>query len=84
LLKEFGCASCHVIPGVAASMSPAAPSLEGLGRRVYVAGILPNTLENVSLWIQAPQDVDPLTAMPDLGVSPDQARQMAAYLMELR
>lgn len=84
LLKKFGCASCHVIPGLAANMSLAAPSLAGLGERVYLAGMLPNSLENLSLWIQAPQDVDPLTAMPDLGVTPEQARQMAAYLMGLR
>ncbi len=84
LLRQFGCASCHVIPGVSAGMGRAAPSLEGIGRRVYLAGILPNSPANLAAWIRSPRSFDPLTAMPDLGVSESQARDMAAYLGSLR
>jgi cytochrome c2 len=84
LLREFGCTSCHVIPGVTAGMGRAAPSLEGIGRRVYLAGILPNSPANLAAWIRSPRSFDPLTAMPDLGVSDSQARDMAAYLGSLR
>lgn len=84
LLREFGCVSCHVIPGVSAAMGRAAPSLEGIGRRVYLAGILPNSPANLAAWIRSPRSFDPLTAMPDLGVSESQARDMAAYLGRLR
>lgn len=83
LLRQFGCASCHVIPGVASAMGNVGPPLERIASRVYLAGILPNTPENLMRWIRAPQSVDPLTAMPDLGVSEAQARDMAAYLFML-
>ena len=83
LLREFGCASCHVIPGVAAAMGQVGPSLERIGDRVYLAGFFPNTPANMARWIRAPDTVDPLTAMPNLGVSESQARDMAAYLDRL-
>ena len=83
LLRQFGCASCHVIPGVASAMGNVGPPLERIASRVYLAGILPNTPENLEHWIRSPQAVDPLTAMPDLGVSEAQARDIAAYLLML-
>ena len=80
-MQLYACPSCHIIPGI---VGPAnirvGPSLERAGARRYVAGVLPNTPENLARWIADPQEVDPLSAMPDLGVPPDLARDMAAYL----
>jgi hypothetical protein len=45
------------------------PPLDGIANRVYLAGVLYNTPENMMLWVRAPRSVDPLTAMPDMGVS---------------
>jgi cytochrome c1 len=49
-----------------------------------VAGKLPNTPDQLVRWIQQPQAVEPGTAMPDLGVSLAEARDIAAYLYTLR
>jgi hypothetical protein len=50
----------------------------------YIAGQLSNDPQNLLRWIQDPQAVEPGTAMPDLGVGPEVARDMAAYLYSIR
>lgn len=84
LLRQYGCGACHRIPGVANAHGIVGPSLDDIGRRVYLAGILPNTPEHMVQWIMDPRAVDPLTAMPNLGVTEPQARDMAAYLAQLK
>jgi hypothetical protein len=44
------------------------PPLRGIGTRKYIAGVLPNTPENMICWLQDPQGVDPPTVMPDLDI----------------
>lgn len=84
LLRQYGCAGCHRIHGVAAARGNVGPPLDGIGRRVYLAGRLPNTPENMARWIRQPQKIDSGTAMPDMQVSESQARDMVAYLYTLR
>lgn len=84
LLQQYGCGSCHRIPGVANAQGNVGPSLEAVGSRIYLAGILPATAPNMMRWIQAPHEVDPLTTMPDLQVPEPHARDMTAYLFTLR
>jgi cytochrome c2 len=84
LLRQYDCGSCHVIPGVANARGNVGPPLENVGNRIYLAGMLPNTPSNMALWIRAPQKIDPLTAMPDLQVPEQHARDMTAYLQTLR
>jgi cytochrome c2 len=83
LLRQFGCGSCHEIPGVATAKGRVGPPLEGVADRVYLAGVLPNTPENMAAFIRAPQKTVPRTAMPDLGVTEEHARDMVAYLYTL-
>jgi cytochrome c1 len=44
---------------------------------------LPNSADNLVRWIQHPRTIEPKTAMPDLGVSNQDARDIAAYLYTL-
>lgn len=80
LLRQYGCGSCHSIPGVAAATANVGPPLDGVARRVYLGGVVPNTRENMASWIRDPQRYDPLTAMPDMQVPEQEARDMVAYL----
>jgi cytochrome c len=84
LIYTYGCGSCHVIPGVAEAIGTVGPSLQGFGSRYYVAGVLINTPRNLFRWVSKPQEIDPRTAMPDLGVTERQARDIAAYLYTLQ
>lgn len=83
-LSQYLCATCHRIPGVTGANKHVGPPLDGIGSRKYLAGVLTNTPENMIRWLQGPQQVDPLSAMPDLGVREQDARDMAAYLSTLR
>lgn len=84
LLAQFQCGSCHNIPDVEAGRGNAAPSLAEFGLRSYVAGRWPNQPDNLVRWIAAPRSMDPATMMPDMGVSDEDARHMAAYLYSLK
>lgn len=83
-LRAYGCGSCHSIPGVRGANALVGPPLGGVAQRAYIAGVLPNTPNNLVQWIKAPRDVDPKTAMPNLGVADRDARDMAGYLYSLR
>ena len=80
LTASYGCGSCHSIPGVPGADGMAASPLYRFYQRSYIAGRLPNTTENLIKWIRDPQQIDPGNAMPDLGVSEEEARNIAAYL----
>ena len=84
LLSHYQCGACHTIPGVPSSRGQVASSLMSFGKRSYIAGRLPNRLDLLVQWIVQPQALVPSTTMPSMGVSPEDARHMAAYLMELK
>jgi cytochrome c2 len=60
------------------------PPLDNIGRRVYLAGMLVNSPDEMARWIRAPKSIKPQTAMPDLGVTVADANDMSAYLSRLR
>ena len=84
LLRQYGCGTCHRISGVADAHGEVGPPLDGVAKRVYLGGVLPNSPENMVRWIRAPQDFDPRTVMPNLQVSERFAQDMTAYLYQLR
>lgn len=77
---KYGCGSCHTIAGIANARGLVGPPLTGIGARKYVAGVLENTPDNIVRWIQDPKGVDDKTAMPVLGVTKQDATDIAAYL----
>lgn len=83
-IRQYACTTCHLIPGIVGPYAPVGPPLERIAIREYIAGMLPNTEENMLRWLRAPQEVNPRTVMPNLGVSERDARDMAAYLYTLR
>jgi cytochrome c2 len=84
LIESYGCGSCHVVPGIRTAHGKVGPPLLYYSRRTIIAGELPNTPANLVAWIKNPVEIEPGTAMPDLGVTDSQARDMAAYLYTLR
>ncbi|XKH61096.1 c-type cytochrome [Halomonas sediminis] len=76
----YACIACHRIPGLVGPQVDVGPPLEGIGERRYIAGVLANNFDNMVHWLQRPTEVDPLTAMPDLGVTEQDAMNIAAYL----
>jgi cytochrome c2 len=84
LIGQVGCGACHEIPGLAGAAGEVGPPLTHVARRTVIAGVLANTPDNLVHWIQQPQAVVPGNAMPDMGLRPQQARDIAAYLGTLQ
>jgi cytochrome c len=83
LAERYGCAACHEIPGAATS-GFVGPTLRGIHRRAYLGGGIPNTPETLVEWIRFPERVRPGTLMPNLRVSEQDGRDLAAFLYTLR
>ncbi|HWB21790.1 MAG TPA: c-type cytochrome [Gaiellaceae bacterium] len=80
LISEIGCGACHTIAGIDNASGEVGPNLSGFAQRRVIAGRLSNTPQNLIRWIENPQAIDPGNIMPNLGVSPQAARDIAAYL----
>lgn len=83
-IAAMGCGACHVVEGVALARGEVGPPLDGVARRAIIGGVLPNTPDNMMRWIEDPPAVAPNTAMPNLGVTPQSARDIVAYLYTLK
>ena len=83
-IVAYGCGSCHTIPGIAGAEGEVGPPLTAWSRRRIIAGEVANTPVNLITWITVPQSIEPGVAMPNLGVSDGQARDIAAYLYSLK
>jgi len=83
LIDQYRCGACHTIPGVHNADGLVGPPLMWFARRTMIAGELPNSPDNLVRWIKSPKSVEPGTAMPDLGLSDQQAKDVAAYLYTL-
>jgi len=83
LMARYQCGSCHRASEVFAAGGQLGPSLDRYGQRSYIAGELPNTPEMLQRWLLDPPGLLPGTAMPRMGVSEDDARDMAGYLLSL-
>ncbi|HLV86447.1 MAG TPA: c-type cytochrome [Candidatus Sulfotelmatobacter sp.] len=84
VIQSAGCGACHTIPGIHAAHGELGPPLNSFSRRTMIAGELPNTPDNLVRWIEDPPSVESGTAMPNLGLDDQQARDAAAYLYTLR
>ena len=78
----YGCGGCHSLTGVPGARGLVGPTLDGVGSRVMLGGRLANTPPNLMRWIADPQGVAPGTAMPNLGVTPSDRRDIAAFLYD--
>jgi cytochrome c len=84
IIRTKGCGSCHTIPGVRGASALVGPPLTQVGGRAYIAGVLPNTPDNLKRWLLDPPGINPKTAMPNLHLTQEQATDIAAYLYTLR
>lgn len=83
-MERFGCGSCHVIPGISDAEGHVGPPLTDFGDRKFIAGALANNEDNLVRWLLDPDGVEAGTAMPDVGLTGQEAHDVAAYLYSLR
>ena len=83
-LRQYGCATCHRIPGVVGADAPVAPPLADMATRTFIAGVVANDRADLIRWLRSPQSLNADSAMPDLGVTERDAADMVAYLYSLK
>jgi cytochrome c len=83
-IGRYGCGGCHEIPGIRNARGTVGPPLTGIAGRTYLAGRVANSPAGMVQWIQHPQRVEPGTAMPEMQVTDQDARDITAYLYLLR
>jgi cytochrome c2 len=83
LIAQYGCGGCHIVPGISGADGLVGPPLNKMARRVYIAGLLRNSPDNLAAWIEDPQAIIPGNAMPAMGINKEQARDIVAYLYTL-
>ncbi len=83
VIAATGCGACHHIPGIAGANGMVGPPLDGVALRGMIAGEIPNSPENMMLWVMDPQAVERNTAMPNAHLDPRRARDVVAYLYTL-
>src|SRR4051812_41324026 len=84
LVEYYGCGGCHLIPQISDAKGNVGPPLLHVGTRTYLAGFISNSPENMALWIQDPQKALPGNAMPQMGITSQEARDIAAFLHTLK
>jgi cytochrome c len=80
VIVATGCGACHDIDGIDGARGKVGPPLDGVAERSVIGGVLPNTVDNMIRWIEDAPSISPHTAMPNLGLSSAQARDVVAYL----
>lgn len=82
-LIAANCNACHMIPGISGATGRLGPPLTGMANRQIIAGHFANTPDNLANWIEHPQQMLPGDAMPEMGLSHEEARTIATYLYTL-
>jgi cytochrome c2 len=83
LIQRYECGSCHRIEGIRGAKGVVGPPLTDYAQRVLLAGIVPNAPRTLVPWLMNPPAFDPKTAMPNLGITESEARDIATYLYTL-
>jgi cytochrome c len=80
------CVGCHMIPGITGATGQVGPNLAGVASRTKIAGgAVPNTgPDDLKKWILNPPAVKPGTAMPNVGLTDDEATKIVAFLETLK
>ncbi len=84
MVETLECGACHRIPAVPGAKGRVGPSLAGFAQRTYIAGSIPNRPGLLVSWIVDPPAMLPTTAMPNMGITETEARDIAAFLYRLR
>ncbi|HET7601019.1 MAG TPA: cytochrome c oxidase subunit II [Gemmatimonadales bacterium] len=84
IFTASACSLCHTVRGTDAH-GAVGPDLTHVATRASLAaGALPNTRGYLAGWIANPQELKPGTAMPAVGLSPQQLQAVVTYLESLR
>jgi cytochrome c1 len=84
LVVDKGCVACHTFPDVAWPRGGLGPDLHNFGHQGLIAGQLPNQPGVLMQFIRNAPALVPGTAMPAIAMSDQEARDVTAYLLQLK
>ena len=81
LILQKGCGGCHTISGVPGATGAAGPNLSNIALRPTLAGeTIPNSHDMLVRWLLDPHSLKANTTMPTLGLTEQEAQDLAAFL----
>jgi cytochrome c len=84
LFMQAGCGGCHTLAGVPGASGVAGPNLTNISLRPTLAGdSIPNTPEALERWLLDPSSLKPDARMPSVGLTQQEARELALFLVRL-
>jgi len=84
LVSAKGCVACHAFPDVAWPRGGLGPALDNFGHQGLIAGQLPNQPGVLMQFVRNAPSLVPGTAMPAIPMSDQEARDVTAYLLQLK
>jgi cytochrome c oxidase subunit 2 len=84
VFEKTACINCHVVAGTNANGRFGPDLTHLMSRDTIAAGAVPNTPENLRLWIKDPSAIKPGSLMPAMGLNDQQLNALTAYLETLR
>jgi cytochrome c oxidase subunit 2 len=84
IFETTSCINCHTVAGTVANGRFGPDLTHLMSRETLAAGVVPNTPENLRLWIQNPDAIKPGSRMPAMGLSERELDGVTAYLETLR
>lgn len=84
LFMQKNCLNCHSITGLVTTGHLAPDLTHVASRETLASGTIPNTPADLSMWLKDPQAIKKGANMPNLGLSDEQVKYLAAYLGGLK
>jgi cytochrome c oxidase subunit 2 len=84
IFQTTSCINCHSIAGTVANGRFGPDLTHLMSRDTLGSGVLPNTPENLRLWIRNPDAVKPGSRMPAMNLNEQELEAVTAYLASLR
>ena len=84
VFESQSCVSCHVIRGTPAKGKFGPDLTHLMSRETIASGAVPNTVENLGLWVRNPPALKPGCLMPSMELNDHDLEALTAYLETLR
>lgn len=84
VFEQQACINCHTVAGTVANGRYGPDLTHLMSRETLAAGALPNTPQNLRLWIDDPNNFKPGCLMPAMHLTDRQDAQITAYLLTLK
>ncbi len=83
LFISKACTGCHVVQWMPEARGAVGPDLTHAANAPLIAGVLPNTEENLKEWLRDPPLMKPGTLMPDQHLTDSEIDALVAFMQTL-